>query len=231
MCNLKLLLCFLMFNFSINYLISQVDLKGQVFGTINVVETNPKFQKGQVYNKDGTQMMHSNDPLAKSSNNIIVSFHPLTFTPQYTPMEDLYLSQKEQTFLPNVLPFTAGSTIYILNEDEFFHNVYSLTPGSRFNVGRRPPGSPYAITIKKIGPIKLSCDIHPHMRATLLSLDTPYFVRAKETGKYQISGLPVGKYRINVFHPVLGSFQKEISIEANQSYQMDFDLTHSDHEK
>ena len=199
---------------------------GGIHGWIKLPdEVQKKVRKGKNYNRDGSMMMRSNDPLAQINRNVIISFHPLSEVPLPDSIESVYITQKEQTFIPFVVPFRKGAQIYILNEDEFFHNVYSLTPGARFNVGRRPPGSPYSITIKKLGPIKLFCDIHPHMAAILLSLDTPFFTRIKGDGTYEVKGLPIGKYRVEVFHPIASKVLGEITVLQNQSVTLNFDLT------
>ncbi len=178
-----------------------------VKGEVHMVASPSPVQKGNHYNKDGTAIMHSDDPMAHPDHNIIVSLHPLSFSPEVSPTENAVITQKEQTFLPHVLPITRGSTIYFVNEDQFFHNVYSLSPGNRFNIGRRPPGNSYPIEIKKSGIFKLSCDIHSHMNAVILSLDTPYFTRVTEQGTFEINQLPDGLYRLEVYHP---RFKKKI---------------------
>lgn len=159
--------------------------------------------------------------------NIIISFHPLSFKPSLESTKDATITQKEQTFIPHVLPITVGSSIYLLNEDQFFHNIYSLTPGSRFNIGRRPPGSPYSIHIKKEGVIKLSCDIHSHMSAIILSLDTPYFTRIQGDGSYQMNQLPDGKYRVEVYHPQGRKMKAEVEVRNGQVLKQNFDLSNA----
>lgn len=155
-------------------------------------------------------MMHSEDPLARPERNIIVSCHPMSFTVELPTGADAYVTQKEQTFIPLVLPVVVGTTVYFVNEDQFFHNVYSNTPRSRFNIGRRAPGNSYGQKIEKTGPIKLSCDIHAHMNGLVLSLDTPYFTRVGEKGQFSIPNLPDGQYRLEVFHPNLPNIYTEI---------------------
>ncbi len=109
----------------------------QLKGTIKFHDCSGTIKKGIGYNKDGTDIMHSDDPMAKPEMNVIVSLHPLDFQPELTLTPDAYITQKEQTFLPNVLPVVVGSKVHFLNEDEFFHNVQSYTPKSRFSIGRR----------------------------------------------------------------------------------------------
>lgn len=198
--------------------------ENEVFGKITF-PTSPKvIKRGTGYNKDGTKVMHSNDPMANANRNIIVSLHPLSFKVDVKPMQNASITQKQQTFLPNVLPVTKGTTVYFLNEDEFFHNIYSLSPGSRFNIGRRPPGDPYPIKIKKNGVIKLSCDIHPHMYGTILSLDTPYFCRVDKNGKYSIKNLPDGSYELTIFHPEQKEISRKIQVSGDERKEINFDL-------
>ena len=199
--------------------------KNIIKGTVIPPKVHHKIVKGSGYNKDGTPMMHSDDPLAKMENNIIIIAYPLSFSAELKPTSNATITQKAQTFIPYILPITKKSTVYFLNEDQFFHNVYSLTPGSKFNIGRRPPGSPYPVEIKKSGIITLSCDIHPHMKSYILSLETPYFTRADEAGNYEIKDLPDGSYRIEVFYALSNKIEKMIQLKNQQTLNLDFDLT------
>ena len=182
----------------------------EVYGQIILSTSKPSIIKGSGYNKDGTKLMHADDPMAMPERNIIVSCHPLDFEAELPLTTDAYVTQKEQTFIPFVLPVVVGTTVYFVNEDQFFHNVYSNTPRSRFNIGRRPPGNSYGQKIDKTGPIKLSCDIHTHMNGIVLSLNTPYFTRADEKGQFSIANLPDGQYRLEVFDPITQDIFAEI---------------------
>jgi plastocyanin len=201
---------------------AQQRLTAALTGHVNWPTKPAAVVQGHGYNKDGTAMMHAEDPLAKAERNIIISVHPLDFQPPLTATPDAIITQKQQTFIPYVLPVTKGSTIYFLNEDEFFHSIYTLTPGHRFNIGRRPPGSPYALKIQKSGTIKLSCDIHPHMEAFVLSLDTPYFVRVDAAGNYTLQNLPAGKYRVEAFHPTDRKLVQYVELIAGKTQQLHF---------
>lgn len=208
-----------------NWINAQETSKNIIKGTVIPPKVEQKIVKGSGYNKDGTSIMHSDDPLAKMENNIIIVAHPLSFVATLKPTPNATITQKAQTFIPHILPITKKSTVYFLNEDQFFHNVYSLTPGAKFNIGRRPPGSPYPLEIKKSGIITLSCDIHPHMKSYILSLETPYFTRADEAGNYELSGLPDGEYRIAVFYALPNKIEKVIQLKNGEVITMDFDLT------
>ena len=201
------------------------DGKNEIRGTITISNCESSFVRGTGYNKDGTEIMHSDDPLAQPNRNVIVSMHPLNFEPELTPTKNAYMSQSQQTFIPHVLPVVVGSKVHFLNEDEFFHNVQSRTSKSRFSIGRRAPGVSYSKTIKKVGIIELSCDIHAHMQAKILSFDTPYFTRIQEDNSYSIKHLPDGKYRLEVYHPTCHTYMDEVTIEGGQILEMNLHLS------
>jgi len=196
-----------------------------VKGKVILPEKKKVIKRGDGYNNDGSPVMHSPDPLAMANNNIIVCLKPLDFKASPKPLKKAVITQKQQTFIPHVLPITTGTTVYLLNEDEFFHNIYSLKPGSRFNIGRRPPGSPYALPVKGKGAIRLSCDIHPHMEAYILSLDTPYFTRVKEDRTFDIMDIPPGNYQMEVFHPRFRKWTKRIQVNTDQDNVFEIDLS------
>lgn len=140
------------------------------------------------------------EALVHPDQNVYIILHPLNFTPELTPSSNIVITQKAQTFIPLVQAITVGSTIYLLNEDNDYHNVYSRTPKAAFNIGRRPTGHVYPQIIEKVGVIKLFCDIHAHMKAFVLSLDTPYFSKVLPDGSYELANVPDGSYELEVFH-------------------------------
>lgn len=166
---------------------------------------------------DPTEVMHSKDSMASLNHNIILSLHPLDFIPELSPTKKARITQKEQTFLPKVLPVTVGTSVNFMNEDEFFHNVQSEKRKDRINGGRRPPGIAFCQEIKRTGVISLMCDIHSHMNAVILSFDTPYFTRVQKDGSFQMDNLPDGRYRVEIFYPHCSNVMDEIKLEGGKT--------------
>ena len=193
----------------------------ELYGTIGLPHAGRWMARGKGYNKDGAPAMHSDDPMADPNRNVIVSAHPLDFAPALPPTPEAVVTQKEQTFLPCVLPVTVGSTVYFMNEDQFVHSIYSMTLRS-IAIGRRPPGEMHPRKIDKPGVIQLTCDIHTHMRGVVLSLETPYFTRAGADGRYRLRGLPDGRYRIEAYHLDAGKRTLETTLSGGQAKQLDF---------
>ena len=110
------------------------------------------------------------------------------------------VDQKSFQFRPRILPVQAGTLIEFPNLDEGYHNVFSYSKPRRFDLGRyRKDEKPAAIVFDKPGVVKLFCEIHEHMRGTILVLDTPYFIKTDATGKYRLEHLPPGNYKLKAW--------------------------------
>ena len=174
-------------------------LKGSL--TLTIKSKKKRISRGNSYRNRVKGDVLTNEFQLNSNHfsEVIVSLKPLNFKPQVLPLKNVKVFQKDKSFSPNLIAVTVGTTVQFVNQDDFYHNVFSLTPKSRFNIGRRPAGSSNGATIKKLGIVKVFCDIHPHMKATIVSLDTPYFATVDSDGSYKINGLPDGKYQIEIY--------------------------------
>ena len=77
--------------------------------------------------------------------------------------------------MPRVVAITRGSTIDFPNSDPFFHNVFSLSRGANFDLGRYPRGESKSRRFPNAGLVKVYCHIHSHMTASIMVFDHPYF--------------------------------------------------------
>ncbi|MBL9207656.1 MAG: hypothetical protein JNN01_21420, partial [Opitutaceae bacterium] len=104
--------------------------------------------------------------------------------------------QKDLLFSPALLPIRVGTRVEFPNLDDTYHNIFSYSAAKRFDLGRyRPDERPIPSQVFDLpGLVTLRCDIHEHMRALILVLDTPHFVVTDEAGRFRLEGLPVGSY-------------------------------------
>jgi len=110
------------------------------------------------------------------------------------------LEQKHFQFAPGLLPIRTGTTVEFPNLDDGYHNVFSYSKAKRFDLGRyRKDEKPPALVFDKAGVVKLFCEIHEHMRGTILVLDTPFFVKTDLAGKYRLEHLPSGNYTLKAW--------------------------------
>ena len=134
------------------------------------------------------------------------------------------LKQQHETFVPHVLAVTRGTTVSFPNADPFFHNVFSLSSAAAFNLGRYPPGQSRPWTFAKPGVVKVYCQIHSHMSATILVFDHPYFTVPGADGTYQLAGVPPGDYTLVGWHERVGERTAPVKIERGRTATIDLSL-------
>ena len=114
--------------------------------------------------------------------------------------ERFKILQQRKRFEPHVLAVPVGSVVDFPNLDPFFHNVFSLFDGKRFDLGLYEAGSTHAVTFDRAGVSYIFCNIHPEMSAIVVSVDTPYFAVTGRNGEFNIPNVPAGRYLLNVWH-------------------------------
>jgi plastocyanin len=108
--------------------------------------------------------------------------------------------QKNKQFHPHVLAVPVGTAVQFPNEDPFFHNVFSMFKGKKFDLGLYEAGSSRTVVFDKPGVSFIFCNIHPDMNAYVLSIDSNYFDISDHEGRIRITGVPYGKYRTGVWY-------------------------------
>lgn len=116
------------------------------------------------------------------------------------PAQPLRLVQKNKSFDPHVLVVPVGGVVAFPNHDPFFHNVFSLFEGKRFDLGLYEAGSSRDVHFDKAGISYIFCNIHPEMSAVVVALETPYYGISDAHGQVVIPGVPEGRYILRVWY-------------------------------
>ena len=109
------------------------------------------------------------------------------------------LVQKNKMFTPHLLVVPTGSQVEFPNQDPFFHNVFSLFNGKRFDLGLYESGTSRSVRFDREGASYIFCNIHPEMGAIVLALSTPYYGISSANGAVVLRNVPPGSYRLNVW--------------------------------
>ena len=126
---------------------------------------------------------------------------PIGNTPAvpFVPHGHYTLLQKNRTFTPHLQIIPTGSVVEFPNEDPFFHNVFSLFNGKRFDLGLYEAGSSKSVTFSREGVSYIFCNIHPEMSAVIVTLSSPLYAIADAGDRMEIHGIPPGDYRLHVW--------------------------------
>lgn len=109
------------------------------------------------------------------------------------------LVQKNKQFVPHVIAVEVGSVVDFPNHDPFFHNVFSLFNGKRFDLGLYEAGSTRSVHFDRAGICYIFCNIHPQMSAIVVVVNTPYFAVSNKQGGVEIPDVPAGQYILNLW--------------------------------
>jgi hypothetical protein len=169
-----------------------VQLRGEgveVSGKIVVTSLMPSLAK-----------KHKDVP---SAANVVVWLSPLkpggvaAVAPGRQPLYRLV--QKDKMFTPHLLVVPTGSQVEFPNQDPFFHNVFSLFNGKRFDLGLYESGTSRSVRFDREGVSYIFCNIHPEMGAIVLALNTPYYGISGDDGFIALHNVPAGTYQLNVW--------------------------------
>lgn len=170
----------------------------------------------------------------KDASRAVVWLTPMAATvetPRQTSIPQLV--QKNKTFQPSLLVIPAGGKVEFPNRDPFFHNVFSLFEGKRFDLGLYESGSTRFVQFDKPGISFIFCNIHAEMSAVVIAVSTPYYAISDAHGDVTIPDVPPGRYQLQVFHSAvapdaLRAMSREITVAAGQSSLGTFTLSESD---
>lgn len=117
----------------------------------------------------------------------------------FPPHKTYSLVQKNRTFTPHLLVVPVGSQVVFPNQDPFYHNVFSLFDGKRFDLGLYEAGSTRSVSFSRVGVSYIFCNIHPEMSAVVVALSTPLYAIADATGTFVVPNVPEGDYELRAW--------------------------------
>jgi plastocyanin len=132
------------------------------------------------------------------------------------------LVQHNKSFEPHVLVIPVGAVVEFPNHDPFFHNVFSLFEGKRFDLGLYEAGTSKRVRFDRVGISYIFCNIHAEMSAAVIALDTPYYAISDRKGEIVIPDVPTGRYTMHVWYETalpenLSALTKEVTVNSGSS--------------
>ena len=148
---------------------------------------------------------------------------PTTNTLEVTTMK---VAQHSAIFTPHVLPVLAGTKVEWPNNDDIFHNVFSMSDAKPFDLDLYKGSPPEKFVIfDQPGKVDVYCSIHANMHCVVLVLANPYFAKTDVDGHYTITNVPPGKYKLKAWHERVPADSREITVPETGATNVDFTLT------
>ncbi|MGH9516439.1 MAG: hypothetical protein ACRD3P_12275 [Terriglobales bacterium] len=158
------------------------------------------------------------------AENVVVWLTPIGTEPEakFVPKQPLVLVQHHKSFEPHLLVVPVGAVVQFPNHDPFFHNVFSLFEGKRFDLGLYEAGTTRNVSFDRPGISFIFCNIHAEMSAIVVALDTPYYAVSNRKGEITIPRVPPGPYTLKTWAETalpenLNALTREVTVSKNSS--------------
>ena len=136
------------------------------------------------------------------------------------------INTERRQFSPRTLIVSPGSTVRFPNADPIRHNVFSVSPGNRFDLGLYGRGAGRSQVFKRPGLVRIFCNVHRQMASWVLVLETPFHTAVAADGSFELSGLPSGPGTLHAWHPQAAEWSRALVLPA-EALTIELDAAHS----
>jgi plastocyanin len=127
------------------------------------------------------------------------------------------ISHLGRQFHPRILPIVRDTKVDFFNDDNIYHNVFSLSKAKPFDLGIYPENTSKLVRFEKTGLVKLYCNIHPGMTSNILVLNNDFYTIPDSNGNFSIKNIPIGHYSLRIWHELAETQQHNIEIKENEN--------------
>ena len=125
------------------------------------------------------------------------------------------MSSRDKRFEPRVLAVSQGSAVTFPNYDKIFHNVFSLSEASPFDLGLYRNGAARTTSFETPGVVRVYCNIHPQMAAYVVVLDGSLYAQTGKEGLAVLPGVPAGRQTLKVWEERGGEWSGTVVVPAD----------------
>jgi len=172
---------------------------------------NPLLPADAVQWVDGVVELIENGQPIPGAGGAVISYEPEGGAPRPAPRA-VEIDTREKRFIPRVTAVPLGSSVGFPNRDPVFHNVFSVSPANRFDLGRYREGERRATRFDKPGLVRIYCNVHEQMVAYIMVVETPHYAIAGEDGQFRLASVPEGRGTLTIWHERAGMQRLPIEV-------------------
>ena len=127
-------------------------------------------------------------------------------------------------FEPNIQVTRVGG-LDVVNSDPMLHNTHGYY-GKRtvFNLALPNQGQRIPVELPRPGEVRIDCDAHGWMEGWVYVVDNPYYAVTGADGKFAISDVPAGTYKLVAYQPFTGPNEQTVTVAAGKSSDLNIEL-------
>jgi plastocyanin len=138
--------------------------------------------------------------------------------------EQVKLAQRKKQFEPRLSIVSVGSTVDFPNFDRVFHNVFSLSTAKSFDLGLYRKGKSKTVRFDHPGLVQVYCNIHPHMAAYLMIVDSDHYSTAATDGVMTIRRIPAGRRTVKGWNVRGGMWTRRVTVRPARTTTVTVEL-------
>jgi len=215
-----------------SYDVVQVTDGGSISGVITVSGATSKLPKREIKKdpqvcgagtRDSQQLIVSPDGGLK---NVIVMVQDVKRGKAVpAAAQAVEIDQKNCEYTPHVMAIPVNADIAVRNSDPLLHNIHFYeNDDSLFNIAQPSQGQVNKRKLDKIGMVYAECDVHGWMQGHIAVVDNPYFAITDDKGKFSITDLPPGAYKVRIWHEYLGEKTADLKVNSKSDTALTLDL-------
>ena len=156
-------------------------------------------------------------------SNIVIFIDGISTNKQVQEQNQIpKMSHQGRRFSPRVIPIVKGESVDFFNDDNIYHNVFSLSKAKNFDLGIYPQGTSRLVAFNKPGLIKIYCNIHPKMVSSILVLNNPLFAKAAIDGTFTIKKIPDGTFTLRLWYEFGDDLSQQVILQGGERFTRHF---------
>lgn len=124
------------------------------------------------------------------------------------------ITMRGREFIPHIAVLRRGGSVQFPNADPFSHNVFSNADPGSFDLGLYRRGATRSAAFDQPGVYPIYCNIHARMVSYVIAVPGRHVTRADESGAFALEDVPVGTYRLYVWHERAARLSQELVVTA-----------------
>jgi len=132
------------------------------------------------------------------------------------------MDQVDSNFVPHVLVVQTGTRVEFPNSDVIAHHVYSFSDPNDFMLPLYKGEAHAPVRFDYPGVVTLGCNIHDHMLAYILIVDTPVFSKTDSQGKAILDAKSNSQGTVTIWSPRIKSRSGSMTLPvgANVNFRL-----------